>query len=171
LYLNVQAVDKQEGRFDNGKIDNHFQEVWSLSKESQTLNASKNMRLTKGSQKVLEALASNRNLATAQDIHGKLREKNEEAPGLTTVYRSLESLVGLGLVQSVEFGDGEKRFEIVEPGEHHHHLVCEKCGDSVHLDQCLVEDLESAVKTKYGFEIRTHILEIFGLCKKCHSSK
>ncbi|PWT99009.1 MAG: transcriptional repressor [Candidatus Melainabacteria bacterium] len=126
-----------------------------------------NARLTKGSQKVLQLLEKRNSLSTAQEIHSLLRNEDESAPGLTTVYRALESLVALGLVQSVELGDGEKRFELVTPGEHHHHLVCERCRESIHLDQCLVEDLESAIKTKYGFAVTGHILEIFGVCKRC----
>jgi Fur family ferric uptake transcriptional regulator len=126
-----------------------------------------NARLTKGSQKVLQVLEKTTSLATAQDIHAQLRKDDDEAPGLTTVYRALESLVSLGLVQSVELGDGEKRFELVTPGEHHHHAVCERCRDSVHLDQCLIEELESAIRSKYGFEVRGHILELFGICKRC----
>lgn len=124
-------------------------------------------RLTKGCRKVLEVLERTTELTTAQDIHGQLRGGDFKAPGLTTVYRSLESLVSLGLVQAVDFGDGERRYELITPGEHHHHLVCDHCRASVHLDQCLVEDLDQAVKAKYGFQIRAHILEIFGLCSQC----
>jgi Fur family ferric uptake transcriptional regulator len=133
------------------------------SKIAQTGNA----RLTKGSQKVLEALEKITSLATAQDIHLKLRNEDADAPGLTTIYRALESLVALGVVQAVDLGDGEKRFELVAPGEHHHHLICQSCRESVHLDQCLVENLESAIRSKYGFQVRGHILEIFGICKRC----
>ncbi|HEY9785281.1 MAG TPA: transcriptional repressor [Candidatus Obscuribacterales bacterium] len=126
-----------------------------------------NQRLTKGCKKVLEILERTDTLSSAQDIHSALRNEEQNPPGLTTVYRSLESLVGLGLVQSVDLGDGERRFELVKPGEHHHHLVCDKCRSSVHLDQCLVAELEEAIKSKYGFEVRGHILEIFGLCAHC----
>jgi Fur family ferric uptake transcriptional regulator len=126
-----------------------------------------NERLTKGCRKVLHALESTKDLATAQDIHNQLRSDKDQAPGLTTVYRSLESLVTLGMVQAVDLGDGERRYEVVKPGEHHHHLVCDVCRGSVHLDQCVVEDLEQAVKAKYGFDTRAHVLEIFGTCKNC----
>lgn len=129
------------------------------------------VRLTKGCQKVLKVLEQADDLTTAQDIHGRLRTDSEAPPGLTTVYRSLESLVGLGLVQAVDLGDGERRYEMVKPGEHHHHLVCEQCSRSVHLDQCLVEDLEEAVRKTYGFEIRSHVLELFGLCKSCQADR
>lgn len=128
-----------------------------------------NIRMTKGCKKVLEALEQFEELSSAQDIHGKLRTGAGDAPGLTTIYRSLESLVGMGLVQSVDLGDGERRYELVKPGEHHHHLVCQGCRSSVHLDQCLIEEFEGSIRQKYGFLIKGHILEIFGLCKDCHA--
>ena len=124
-------------------------------------------KLTKGSRRVLDALEKSHQLSSAQDIYGVLRSSQTESPGLTTVYRSLESLVALGLVQAVDLGDGEKRYEAVSPGEHHHHLICESCQKSIHLDQCLVEDLEKSIRSKYGFTIHSHVLEVFGSCRDC----
>ncbi len=123
--------------------------------------------LTKGCRKVLEVLEHMKDLSSAQDIYGLMRGEDDKAPGLTTVYRSLESLVNQGLVQAVDIGDGERRYEVVEPGEHHHHLICQDCKGSTHLDECLIEDLDAAIKSKYGFEIESHILEIFGTCTEC----
>jgi Fur family ferric uptake transcriptional regulator len=129
-------------------------------------------RLTKGAKKVLEVLERTSDLSSAQDIHGLLRTEGlDEAPGLTTVYRSLESLVSLGLAQAVDLGDGERRYELVKPGEHHHHLVCERCRSSVHLDSCLVEDLETAIQQKYSFKVRGHVLEMFGICRDCQKKE
>lgn len=125
------------------------------------------MRLTKGCKKVLEVLESASELLSAQDIHGMMRQSDNKAPGLTTVYRSLESLAEHSLVQAVDLGDGEKRYELVKPGEHHHHLVCDTCRASVHLDQCLIEELEGGIRAKYGFHVRGHVLEIFGICRDC----
>lgn len=125
--------------------------------------------LTKGAQAVLDALGQVKELSSAQDIYGRLRQTGEKAPGLTTVYRALESLVQLGYVQAVDLGDGEKLYEVVEPGEHHHHLVCETCGSSNHLDQCMVEEFEEAIRSKYGFQIKSHVLEIFGVCNTCQA--
>jgi Fur family transcriptional regulator, ferric uptake regulator len=124
--------------------------------------------LTKGAQVVADALANFADLASAQDIYGKLRSEGAKAPGLTTVYRALDSLVSRGYAQAVDFGDGEKRYELVEPGEHHHHLVCESCGQSNHLDQCVVEEIEDTIRAKYGFLVKSHVLEIFGVCENCH---
>lgn len=124
-------------------------------------------RLTKGCRRVMEVLEKNRELSSAQDIHGLLRSEDNSAPGLTTVYRSLESLVTLGHVQAVDLGDGERRYELSTPGEHHHHIICDDCRSSIHLDSCLVEELEKAIATKYGYDVRSHILEIFGKCPDC----
>jgi Fur family ferric uptake transcriptional regulator len=135
----------------------------------QSTTLSPNLRLTKGCKKVLEYLERSHDLTSAQDIHGLMRTEDDSAPGLTTVYRSLESLVGLGLVQAVDLGDGERRYELVPPGEHHHHLVCENCRKSVHLDECLIEQFEDSIRNNYGFQIRSHVLEIFGICKDCSS--
>lgn len=129
----------------------------------------KQTSLTKGAQAVLDALGQVKELSSAQDIYGRLRQTGEKAPGLTTVYRALESLVQLGFVQEVDLGDGEKLYEVVEPGEHHHHLVCEGCGSSNHLDQCMVEEFEEAIRSKYGFQIKSHVLEIFGVCNTCQA--
>lgn len=127
--------------------------------------------LTKGARIVLDALEESTELASAQEIYGKLRQlEGDKAPGLTTVYRALEALVAKGYVQSVDLGDGEKRYEVVEPGEHHHHLICESCGQSNHLDQCVIEEIEGTIASTYGFKIKSHVLEIFGLCAKCESA-
>jgi len=141
---------------------------------SATHHANKDPRrvgLTKGAQKVLELLEQSHDLSSAQDIYGKLRNEEEKPPGLTTVYRSLESLVSMGLVQAVDLGDGERRYEVVAPGEHHHHLVCRGCGNSTHLDSCLVENIEDAIKKQYHFEIDSHVFEVFGTCSDCQKKR
>lgn len=116
---------------------------------------------------VLEALGNSQRLVSAQDIFTWLRQHEHKGPGLTTIYRALDLLISLQMVQAVELGDGECRYEIVEPGEHHHHLICEKCRSNVHLEQCYVDELEAAIEERHGFKIKSHVLEIFGLCKEC----
>ena len=75
------------------------------------------------------------------------------------------------LVQEVVLGDGERRYEVVHPGEHHHHLVCQSCNKSVHLDECLVEQFEETIRNSYGFQIKSHLLELFGLCQDCSNGQ
>ena len=128
-------------------------------------------RMTRGCNMVLRYLKNARGLHSAHEIYGSLRDEfDTEAPGLTTVYRSLETLLKLELVQGVELGQGEKSFEYVEPGEHHHHLICTSCQASVHLDDCFVQSISNKIQDHHGFEVRAHIMELFGLCQTCKNS-
>jgi Fur family ferric uptake transcriptional regulator len=128
------------------------------------------IRLNRGCSLVLRTLKECNGLCTAREIHAKLRaDFDDVAPGLTTVYRALETLLKLELVQAVDLGAGEKSYEFVEPGEHHHHLVCTACNASVHLDQCLVETMSNKILERHGFTVRSHILDFFGLCPTCQA--
>lgn len=128
-------------------------------------------KLNKGCSLVMDALKACQKLSSAQDLHSWLKENADDAPGLTTVYRAIETLLRLDLIQSVDLGDGEKRFELVEPGGHHHHLICTSCMASIHLDQCFVDSLIDKVDERHGFKARTHVLEIFGICSECEKQQ
>ncbi len=71
------------------------------------------------------------------------------------------------LVQEIAVGKAEKSYEYVEPGEHHHHLICVSCNSSIHLDQCFVDDMRTRIENRHNFKIRAHVLEILGLCEAC----
>lgn len=96
-----------------------------------------------------------------------LFKRKKRGTNKTTVYRGLDLLEKEGVIERVEMGDSQKWYEAVLWG-HHHHAVCEKCGE--------VEDLEIPVKikreleqmlTKKNFETKRHAIEFFGLCVKC----
>jgi Fur family ferric uptake transcriptional regulator len=124
-------------------------------------------RLNRSCQMVLMALGNIRKLVSAQEIYAWLKENEGDPPGLTSVYRAIDFLLGQKLIQAVEFGDGERRYEEVVPGEHHHHLICDVCKGNVHLEQCYVDRLVAGIEELHEFEIKSHVLEIFGLCKDC----
>ncbi len=95
--------------------------------------------------------------------------------GLTTVYRTLELLFQLGFVQKVSSGDGQSRYELKsgEKKDHHHHIICTKCGkiidyrDFVQEELELIEKTEEALAKKHDFLILDHNIEFLGLCKNC----
>ncbi len=106
---------------------------------------------------------------SAEDVYGILRGKPLDI-GLATVYRSLELLAELGILQKMEFGDGCSRYELgsASPQEHqHHHLICLKCGKVIEFSDDLLEDLEKDVAQKSGFQIVDHQVKFFGYCKEC----
>ena len=104
---------------------------------------------------------------TAQEIHDGLRTEGR-AVGIASVYRGLDQLAELGLLQRVDVGDGIARFQPVKPGvEHHHHLVCDECGrvEAFH-DEPLEQTLE-ALGRRAGYELAGHDVVLRGACADC----
>ena len=106
---------------------------------------------------VLAAVAAGRH----QSIEG-IRSRCPEV-GMVTVYRTLDLLTGLGLVRRLDLGGGP-RYELAE--DHHHHLICEGCGDVTEFERCPV-DLQDLPRVGGGFEVRAHSLEVYGTCQAC----
>lgn len=106
---------------------------------------------------------------SAEDVHGLLRKDGSEI-GLATVYRTLELLSELGVLQQVEFGDGRSRYELndTDPKVHqHHHLICLRCGKVSGFSDDLLEPLEQDISKKSKFHIVDHQVKFFGYCQEC----
>jgi Fur family ferric uptake transcriptional regulator len=101
--------------------------------------------------------------ALAAGQHQSLAEIRERCPGvgLVTIYRTLDLLSEIGVVRRLDLGSGP-RYELAE--DHHHHLICESCGDVSEFESCPV-DLRGL--KGMDFEIRSHTLEIYGRCADC----
>lgn len=101
--------------------------------------------------------------ALAEEQHQSLEEIRARCPevGLVTVYRTLDLLSEIGALRRLELGDGP-RFELAE--DHHHHLVCESCGDVSEFEEC---PLDLRLLRNVDFEISSHSLEIYGRCTVC----
>jgi Fe2+ or Zn2+ uptake regulation protein len=85
----------------------------------------------------------------------------------TTVYRELTFLLAENIIKEIEFGEGQKRYEL-EDFKHHHHLICLKCRRVEDVE--LKTDLENEEKRflkENGFKVINHSLEFFGYCKSC----
>jgi Fur family transcriptional regulator, ferric uptake regulator len=106
---------------------------------------------------VLEAIAAEQH----QSLEG-IRARCPEV-GIVTVYRALDLLSGLGLVRRLDLGDGP-RYELAE--NHHHHLICEGCGEITEFERCPM-DLQSLPDVGGDFEVHAHSLEVYGTCSQC----
>ncbi len=102
---------------------------------------------------------------SAQDIHAILRSRGDSV-GLTTVYRTLQSLADSGKVDVLRTGDGESVYRRCSTN-HHHHLVCRQCGRTVEVEGPAVERWAAKVGAEHGFVKVTHTVEIFGTCPDC----
>jgi Fur family ferric uptake transcriptional regulator len=103
---------------------------------------------------------------SAQEIHEELR-RSGEGIGLTTVYRTLQALADSGEVDVLRIGAGEAVYRRCETADHHHHLVCRRCGTAVEIDGPAVESWAQRVADEHGFTELSHTVEIFGLCRDC----
>ena len=125
----------------------------------------KGYRLTPQRLMILEAIEGASGHVSAEEIYQKIKERY---PGLniSTVYRTMELLKKTGMVTETDMGDGRVRFHSVGH-EHHHHLVCSKCGSVVDLDESMLSPLTVLLTEKYGFSADLKHLAIFGRCKDC----
>lgn len=105
---------------------------------------------------------------SAEDVYLLVKEKYPEI-GLATVYRTLDLLTELKIVDRVNFGDGVFRYDLrVEGSRHfHHHLVCIDCGSVEEIQEDLLEDVEMIVEKRWHFQITDHRLTFHGICKHC----
>jgi Fur family ferric uptake transcriptional regulator len=121
---------------------------------------------------VLETLASypDKHL-TAEEIYDKVRQEYPEI-GLATVYRTIQLLLELHLIDKISLDDGCVRYEIAcrdsdDTKHHHHHLVCLSCGNVFSFEDDLLEELESKIKEKMDFRVVDHEVKLYGYCREC----
>jgi Fur family transcriptional regulator, ferric uptake regulator len=117
--------------------------------------------------RVIELLASQACALSAVEIEDALRAEGRPT-GRATIYRALDLLVEHGLLERVEVGDGQSRFERAAPGgEHHHHLVCERCGTLVAFDDPGLERAIARVCERLGVSVQSHDVLLRGACGRC----
>ena len=136
-------------------------------------------RLTIPRGAILDTLSKTTEHLSAEDVYQTVHKDNPGV-GLTTVYRTLELLVQMGLVFKFDFGDGRARYELAEgpKGErHHHHLVCTSCGrvidytDFIDEEKELLGQTEQGLSKKFNFKISNHLIQFYGLCDSCQKEK
>jgi Fur family ferric uptake transcriptional regulator len=84
-----------------------------------------------------------------------------------TVYRTLELLTNLGLIRPILLKDTAQRYVSGEGG--HHHLVCSTCGAVFEFERCGVDRLAAELAERFDFQIRSHLLEFYGVCRNCQT--
>jgi Fe2+ or Zn2+ uptake regulation protein len=89
--------------------------------------------------------------------------------GRATLFRAVDVLVELGVLDRIELADGARRYRVCDSG-HHHHLICTACGRIEEVDVCVPEAELTSVASGAGFEVERHSLEIYGRCPECRSS-
>jgi Fur family ferric uptake transcriptional regulator len=116
---------------------------------------------------VIGQLGRQRCCLSAQEISDQLRGAGTDV-GLASVYRALDLLHEMGLVQRVEIGDGGSRYEPVIPGgEHHHHAVCDSCGRVTAFEDDRLEQALERLAGRLRHSMSGHDIVIHGSCARC----
>jgi Fur family transcriptional regulator, ferric uptake regulator len=116
---------------------------------------------------VVEALAGHSCAVTALELDDELRQRKPPV-GRASVYRALDQLEELGLVQRIEVTRGTAAYERVEPsGHHHHHAICRGCGRMETFEDRSLERAIERVAGQVPFEISEHDVVLRGLCQRC----
>ena len=121
------------------------------------------LRVTPQRVAILDALASGSHLATCQEIWEHAHRRTRGL-GLVTVYRILERLRTVGVVEQIDLR-GAAHFGLAD--RHHDHLICERCGAVEALADCVLESLTGSRLTDSGFLVKGHRLDLLGLCRAC----
>jgi Fur family ferric uptake transcriptional regulator len=116
-------------------------------------------------ERVIELLSAQECALTAVEIEGALRDAGQTT-GRASIYRTLELLVEHGLVERVEVGDGQARFERSRD-DHHHHLVCESCGRLIAFDDPGLERAIDRLSDRLGVRVSGHEVLLRGACGRC----
>jgi len=138
------------------KLLNRFKEA--LKKEG--------LKYTPQRTAVLEEIIKDKGHRESEEIYLALKKRGQHV-SRATVYRTMDILVNNGFARKMNLGDGRARYESKVNSPHHDHLVCMDCGLIVEFMDQKIEDLQDKIAIQYNFQLKRHIHQLFGLCKKC----
>ncbi len=132
---------------------------------------SSDYRITPQRQTILKVFIENASKhLSAEEIYYLVKEKHPEV-SLATVYRTLDLLAELGILQKMNFNDGRSRYEFTEQDNqhlhHHHHMICLRCGKVTEFEDILLDSLEDVIAKRTNFKIVDHHVKFFGFCENC----
>jgi len=128
-----------------------------------------NLKVTTQRLAILKALHEGRRHVTAQELFEKLNGDHPEI-GFATVYRFLRTLTEGNFVSEVRMGGLPARYEL-NSKSHHDHLTCVRCGKICEFENKTIETLQEKVARQFGFQLTHHVLELYGVCPTCQTTK
>lgn len=124
-------------------------------------------RLTRARLAILKSIVDATDHVTAETLFTMVSTNNPYLH-ISTVYRTLESLEDIGVVEHMHLGHGSATYHLSD--DVHQHLVCENCGITLEAPVALTRELEKGLESTLGFHTRAHHFSIIGLCKNCYKT-
>ncbi len=122
-------------------------------------------RVTSQRALILEIIHQGKGHLDADEIHRQARQKQPRL-SLSTVYRTLQALKKLGLIEELHFDESHHHYE-VKPTTEHHHLVCLGCGRVIEFHYPLSRNVKRSVAEARDFKIAGTEIHITGYCPEC----
>jgi len=144
----------------------------NLEQYRQTLQAymeTKGLRSTDQRRLIVETFFHAPNHVSIEELLAQVRALDPKV-GYATVYRTLKLMAESGIAYEREFGDGLTRYELADGQAHHDHLICDQCGGITEFEEPEIERLQDTVAERYGFELRSHKHELYGVCPNCRAA-
>ncbi len=121
-------------------------------------------RATPARRLLLNALFGNREHRSAEELAAEVHARAPDVH-LSTIYRNLDELERLGVIDSTRLGSGPATYHLASAA--HGHLVCEQCGTMTEVPDAIFADLVRVAGTEYGFAINPHRFAVTGRCTSC----
>ena len=116
---------------------------------------------------ILKILYFSEEHLTAEQISFNIKKDYNIDVGIATVYRTMKFFEEMNIIESLDVGDGIKRYEL-NLSLHHDHLVCTSCSKIIEFTDDLIENQQLKVAKNYNFDLKDHVMTIYGLCENCH---
>jgi Fur family ferric uptake transcriptional regulator len=115
---------------------------------------------------VLDLIARQDCCLSAQEIFDALRAGGRNA-GIASVYRALELFTRMGLVRRVELAEAAGYEPALPGGEHHHHVVCDRCGKVTAFEDDALEHAIDRLTSRLEYDVGRHEVVLRGSCRDC----
>lgn len=131
-----------------------------------TLLQDAGLKQTRQRMELLKLISASKSPMSAEDLYAKLK-KHDYLISLSTVYRTLETLVDKKLVDRIVLDNESHAFYEFRRDLHHHYLVCLGCNKIIKMAHCPIHEEDFKDASESGFEVVGHKLEIYGYCHEC----
>jgi len=132
--------------------------------------AKKGLRATDQRRLIVDTFFQAPNHVSIEELLTKVRAQDPKV-GYATVYRTLKLLAECGVAFERKFSDGLTRYELADDDGHHDHLICVECGTILEFEEARIEELQEEIASRYGFLLRSHKHEMYGVCPKCQAKE
>ncbi len=139
------------------KLQNEFLEI--LKKNS--------LKMTKQREAILKTIFAYKGHFIPETLHLEVQKSFPRLKvGIATIYRTLQLLESEQIVTSISFGTNGKKYEYGKK-DHHDHMICNGCGKLIEFCDDIIEKQQEEIAKKIGFKIKSHSMQIYGICKEC----